>query len=252
MHRFVKIFFLSIIFLITNTSFAGPSYRGFQIGIDNLSDQEIIELRTIWKANLVRIQVGNNALMDGLTGEAYLEMINDSLAEIDLILPKLAAQSIKVVITLYSPPGGFLTRETPAHYAMFSSLNLQNDFINVWQQLALRYKDNSTILAYDLVNEPALRKSLKSADSLTWPKLIKQTISAIRNIDPAKQIIVKSIYGNPNKLRSLPKLNDPNFCYSFHAYPDSRYINQGIFDTPINKLPPKSALIFKNTILPIL
>ncbi len=243
--------FLLFVLIFANLTYAEPVYRGFQIGTADLSDEEILSLGSEWKANVIRIQVGNDSLMDGRTGADYFQMISDSLDQVDLLLPKFDAQSIKVILTLYSPPGGFQTRKAPSHYAMFSELALQQDFINVWELLALRYKDNSTVLSYDLSNEPALRKSLFNRNALTWPELVKDTVTAIRAIDPVKQIIIKALYGNPTQLRFLPKIKDPNYCYSFHVYPDNKYINQGINGNPIKHNPPSNELILKNSFLPI-
>ncbi len=248
--QFISLLTLAVL-IFPSLTIAEPTYRGFQIGITDFTDEEINSLNTDWHANVVRIQVGNNAEMDGTTGAAYFQMISDNLDEIDLLIPKFTANSIKVILTLYSPPGGFLARFAPSHYAMFSDLSLQDEFVTMWGILATRYKDNPTVIGYDLSNEPALRKSLKSKTSLPWPDLIKRTIAEIRTIDPIKQIIVKSLYGNPATLAALPKLNDPNFCYSFHVYPDNRYINQGFDGKPIKHNPPKKSVIIKHSFLPI-
>jgi hypothetical protein len=189
------------------------------------------ELREDWGINLVRIQVGDNNNMDGTVGQAYLDMMERAFAVVDSKLPLFAENNIRVVFSLYSPPGGFLTRTKIAHHAMFSQPELQQDFIKMWETIIDRYGNNPAIYAFDLSNEPAENKKAVCGTCKTWAELVPDVVNAIRAKSPAVRIIVKAAYANAAKLGELPILNDPLVIYNYHAYPFTRYQHSGLNQT---------------------
>jgi Cellulase (glycosyl hydrolase family 5) len=230
--RLLSFLALTLLLSIPCFSQAEVQSRGFQIGLQTVTTDEIRELAEEWNVNLVRVQIGDNFNMDGVTGTGYITMMEGQFALFDTLVPTLNQYGIKVVFALYSPPGGFATREGPAHYQMFSTAGLQDDYIEMWRQIITRYGNNSAIAAFDLLNEPALRSSLLCAECRDWSDLLTDTLAAIREINQTATIMVKSIYGDPTKLSSLPLINDPNIIYSYHAYPYVKYQHAGIEGTP--------------------
>jgi hypothetical protein len=232
--------------LATEVANAQVQARGFQIPIESITEENMARLVNTWKAKIVRIQIGNNSIMDGRTGAAYIEMMNEAFGRFDAKLPLLRASGLGVVFALYSPPGGFQTRQAPSHYSMFSDPSLQSDFVAIWEQILNRYGNEKSIIAFDLLNEPALRTSLLCANCDNWPALLKRTVAAIRAKSTSTKIMVKSLYGDPTKLTALPLLNDPNIIYSYHAYPFNRYQGSGFDGIPASlKRPTKKAIELK-------
>lgn len=227
---------------IASSAFATPEYRGFQIA-GSISDEELAQLKNQYNANIVRIQIGDDALMDEVTGQAYIDMMEDAFDRLDVLLPKLAALDIKVVFALYSPPGGFETRVAPSHYRMFSDAALQPEYIDMWLKIINRYKNNSTIYAFDLLNEPALKKSSLGSGARDWNGLLLDTIAAIRAISPDSLLMVKSLYGDPSKLSSLPAINDSKIIYSYHPYLFLAYQHSGIDKFPTTIAAPNATRI---------
>ena len=227
--------------LLVSSAHATPTKRGFQIPLDAITAETLDELVTTWKVNTIRVQIGDNSKMDGLTGDAYDSMMSDLFDKLDAKLPLLVARGLTMTLCLYSPPGGFETRTAPSHYLMFSRAELQEDFIDIWKTIATRYGSNSTISAFDLVNEPAARKKLMGVGVRNWSKLSKDTISAIRTIAPNKVIIVKSLYGDPSKLANLAAINDANVQYSYNSYFYGGYQHTGIDSAPFSIARPSDA-----------
>lgn len=224
---------------------AAPELRGFQVDINGVDAPTIAELANTWGINVVRVQVGDDFNMDGVTGNDYVAMMEGRMAVLDQKLPLFAAHNIKVVFALYSPPGGFERRDAPSHYLMFSRPELQPEFISMWQRIAQRYKDNPTILAFDLLNEPAMRGSLVASGAKTWNQLLPEAIEAVRAIAPNSRIMVKSLYGDPTNLAKLPALHYENLIYSYHAYPYLRYQHSGIDTAPFAVKRPAPAQVQK-------
>lgn len=224
---------------------ASPSYRGFQIPLDTITAESLDDIINNWGANELRIQIGNNSQMDGTIGSEYDAMMEEQFSLLDAKLPLIQAKGLTMIFCLYSPPGGFETREAPSHYAMFTEASLQDDFIAKWEEIITRYGSNPTITAYDLVNEPAENKSLRGEGVRTWNQLLLDTIAAIRAINPTATLIVKSLYGDPSKLGQLPPINDSNVMYSYNAYYYSAYQHSGVFNDPFSVNRPSSERIIK-------
>lgn len=220
--------------------------RGFQVPLSSISNDLISNLKNEWKVNLIRVQIGNNAEMDGKEGAAYDAMMEEQFAILDQKLPILSANGMKMVFVFYSPPGGFETRTAPSHYKMFSIPSLQTDFINKWLEIMNRYGSNSAIYSFDLVNEPALRRSMQGAGTKNWNTLLLDTIAAIRTVQPNVKLEVKPLYGDPSKLGGLPLIRDTNVVYSYNSYFHNAYQHTGVETAPFSiALPQKAATLAK-------
>ncbi len=226
---------------------ATPIERGFQTQLGALTAENLDELKNNWNINVIRIPIGDDLKMDGLEGADYDAMMENLYTTLDARLPLLADRGIKLVLCLYSPPGGFYTREAPSHYAIFSRADLQAHFIRTWQAIATRYGSNPTVAAFDLVNEPASRKSLLSSDVKDWSGLVVDTVAAIRAIAPTKRIIIRTLYGDPTKLSRLPIIDDANIHYSYNSYLYHNYQHSGIYTPALAAARPSDASILKKT-----
>jgi hypothetical protein len=226
--------------VVSSQASATPTRRGFQVPLRELTASTLDELVTNWKVNVIRVQVGDNATMDGLTGAAYLAMMDDQFNRLDAALPLLQARNLKAVFILYAPPGGFQTRAGPSHYAMFSDPALQTDFINMWKTIINRYKGNANIAGFDIVNEPAMNKNIPSNGAMNWNDLLLATIQAIRAIDSDSTLYVKPLYGDPNKLSNLPPIADPKVVYVYNSYFFNSYQHTGVVSLPFSIKAPRS------------
>jgi len=225
---------------------ATPSQRGFLIPLESISAESLDELKNNWKANILRIQIGNNVQMDGTTGAAYDAMLEERFALLDQKLPMINARGLKIIFCLSSPPGGFLTRESPSHYRMYSEPALQDQYINKWKEIITRYGSHPAIYAFDLENEPAMRKSLVASGARTWNTLVVDVIAAIRQINPTALLVVKSLYGDPSKLASLPAINDANIIYGYNSYIYNNYQHTGVTTAPFSIARPSDEAITQN------
>lgn len=204
-------------------------YRGFQTPI-RVNATEIAQQKNEWRANVVRIQIGDNETMDGLTGSAYVAMMDAEMAKFDALLPIFESNGIKVVFAMYSPPGGFVRidgeREgpgRPAVHMMFGNPTLEAEYVQMWRRILEKYSANPNIIAFDLLNEPALNLSNRG-----WFKLVRSTVTELRKDYPTTDFMIKSVYGNIRNLVRLPLFNDPHIIYSYHLYPYIKYQKSGI------------------------
>jgi hypothetical protein len=218
---------------------AGPAYKGHDLPRlrGAMVSPEIDEagLRVLgqeWNANLIRWQlIRREKIENPLDLAAYERWLQSALKQFDAALPLCQRYGLRVVLDLHSPPGGGVV--SGAGYAgsdhgLFTDEACQRKFIEVWQQMARRYKNAQAIWAYDLANEPV--ESAAAEDLADWQELAGRVAMAIRAIDPQRAIIVEPPqWGSPQGLRELRPLAVPNVVYSVHMYLPTAFTHQGVF-----------------------
>lgn len=97
-------------------------------------------------------------------------------------------------------------------------------FIELWRQIAERYKDYPPTLKFELLNEPQ--------DKLTsdrWNAMLAKTLPVVRESNPTRQIVVGP--GNFNSVAELERLvlpeDDRNLIVTFHYYSPHHFTHQG-------------------------
>jgi len=111
--------------------------------------------------------------------------------------------------------------------------------------IAARYKNSSTVWAYDLANEPVVSKQYPynytyplDNTILMWPSLADSLVKVIREIDPVKAIIIESLnYGITLDDIKPIDASIPNIIYSAHVYQPGKLTGQFGPETPIYSYP---------------
>jgi endoglycosylceramidase len=97
----------------------------------------------------------------------------------------------------------------------------QADFMQAWQTLAARFRDDSGVAGYDLYNEPHAIPipPVRFEKDVMWP-LYEHTIDAIGSVDPNHLFIVEGQLLADFGTTVVP-LRAPNLVYSPHEYTGS-------------------------------
>lgn len=142
---------------------------------------------------------------------------------IDNIINECGKRGIYVIIDLHVVDGGQNNggiRSKRGGYTFFDNRKSINNAIDIWKLIANRYKDNPTIAAYELLNEPGANEN----------KLIsfyKEAYNAIRNEEKDSKYKHIIIMESPMKgvtnhsIKSLKKPSEygfTNVAYSVHDY----------------------------------
>jgi len=123
-----------------------------------------------------------------------------------------AEAGLKVIVDLHIIRSHhFLAEERP----LFTDPAEQERFIELWRDLSGELKKYSQDkVAYELMNEAV------ADDPDDWNKLIAKTVAALRELEPARKIVIGSnIFQQVHTFKDLvvPE-NDPNIILSFHFY----------------------------------
>jgi endoglucanase len=92
----------------------------------------------------------------------------------------------------------------------------------VLTQLAKRFKDHSSYVLYEILNEPS------GIEPDLWGEIQGKAIETIRGIDSTHTIVVGGVNNNSIKaLYYLPFYKDKNLIYTFHFYSPFLFTHQG-------------------------
>lgn len=107
----------------------------------------------------------------------------------------------------------------------FDSLELQDCFVELWQEIASRYGKYSNFIAFELLNEV-----VEDNVSETWNDISERTIIAIRKKAPNTKIIIGGTRNNSvQSIKNLREPFDENIVYTFHFYEPLIFTHQGAY-----------------------
>ncbi len=222
---FQTILALLLVLFLSSLSFAQTKVRGVTSS-KYIQPSDIVVLGT-WKANAVRYPLEWLAGASTSTQEEYEVWLEEALTNFDALIPSFEAAGIKVVLNLYSPPGGFSNTPSCSNsHKMLCEQWAQDLFIASWEKIATRYAGNTTIYGFDLANEPGFRKAVPGLKS--WNELADTTVQAIRAIDSTRHIIIEPPFGDIFRLSQLTPLPYDNLSYSPHFYYPLQFQYQGM------------------------
>jgi endoglucanase len=108
----------------------------------------------------------------------------------------------------------------------------------VWKQIAGHFKDRSSYIIYEIMNEP------NGITTAAWGKIQQTAIHSIREADSVHTIIVgASAWNTYNELKLLPLYTDNKLIYTFHFYDPFIFTHQGA-TWPVPSLGPLSGIPF--------
>ena len=228
------VFFFVTIFLTLTLKICtceNVTLRGTMIN-PSLQEEDFRVLAS-WNASLIRWQLtwSGDAPADKANVSEYEAWLEKALKRFDSMLPILRELDLKIILDLHTPPGG---GNQQTHYRLFTETQFQDCFLSRWEMMANRYKNESQIVGYDILNEPDDR--YLSPGLMNWRDLAIAAVQRIRAIDSQHAIIFEASPGAlPNTLPTFEPLPFNNTIYSIHMYEpyDFTFQNLNFNVTPI-------------------
>ncbi len=146
--------------------------------------------------------------------------LEEGFQRIDRLVAQCREAGLWVVLDMHGAPGGQTGENIDNGWGypfLFTSERSQKRAIEVWRKLAERYRDDPTVLGYELLNEPIPNfDAYRELDSKLEP-LFKRMTSAIREVDPNHLIILGGAQWNTD-FGVFGKPFDDKLVYAFHRY----------------------------------
>ncbi len=183
----------------------------------------------ITEADIQRIaELGFNSVRPALNARLFMTegdsavFTDEGFLLLDSLISWCRKYGVYVIIDMHGAPGG----QTGANIddsaddlpRLFMDVRNQDRLVRLWVKIAERYKDETTVAAYDLLNEPLPENTGAAAKygELLEP-LYKRITAAIREIDKNHMITLEGMnWSNNWSVFGIPF--DDNVFYQFHYY----------------------------------
>lgn len=203
---------------VTANSFRNSNFRGFGFADVKYGMRSEEDLDALAKtgANIARIFV----VLKRCEGCSDYVLPKGELETLDALVKGLAIRSI------YALP---VLEPVDVRGVFWTTSSLQKSYIEHWKAIALRYKDYSSIAAFDLMNEPVPPGKTYTERQDVWLNFAEHLAKSIREIDPSRVIVLESAPDStPTSFENLRKLSIENVVYSFHSYLPISLTHQGV------------------------
>lgn len=150
---------------------------------------------------------------------------------VDNVIDRLLDKNVYVILDMHHYNQLFGDQLHNGEFAVAPDV-METRMINIWRQLAERYKDRSPKLIFELLNEPHGKM-----ESEHWNRLLAQTLAVVRVTNPNRIVMVgPTSYNAPKDLFKLRLPKDRNLIVQVHTYEPFNFTHQGVSFLPM-KLP---------------
>lgn len=156
------------------------------------------------------------------TQDYYLGGRNEGFVYFDRIIEWCRKENLYVLLDMHCAPGGQTGDNIDDSYGypyLYKSASSQKTMSDIWQRIAEKYKNDTLILGYDLMNEPVAHyfaDEKQAMDSALF-SIYKSLISDIRKIDDKHLIFVNGSNWSTDFSVFKETLGE-NIVYEFHKY----------------------------------
>jgi len=183
----------------------------------------------ITQADIARIaELGFNSVRPALNARLFLTegddaaYVDEGFELLDRLVSWCREHGLYVIIDMHGAPGGQtgtnIDDSPDDQPGLFMDQRNQDRLVDLWVKIAALYKDEPTVAAYDLLNEPLPQRTgaaQKYKDQLE--PLYKRITAAIRAVDKRHMITLEGAdWANDWSVFSTPF--DDNLFYQFHYY----------------------------------
>jgi endoglucanase len=185
---------------------------------ENLKESEFKQVAGLGFTH-VRLNLGRGFLQNP---EAPDTLNPDGLALLDQAVAMAQRNGLGIVLDMHQTPSPDIFHD-PKELKAYRTL---------WKNLAAHYAGQPLSIVFEIINEPAIPELTKPAPAQTdidhWRSIMKDLVSAIRQQDPERYIVVTGGgWGAAENLMQMGSLGFPRLIYTFHYYEPFIFTHQG-------------------------
>ena len=168
----------------------------------------------------------------------YTGLVQEDVAILKDVVSRARASQVKLVFTPLTLPGAVWNQHNNDEVddRLYNDKKYWEQSALFWRDLADVFKDDSTVIAYNIINEPTPERpagyeSGSQEENLQWykqqigtprdlPAFYEYVVSSIRKIDSETPIMIDGgFFGNPNGFDYFKgPIQDDKILYDFHMY----------------------------------
>jgi endoglucanase len=199
---------------------------------------EMARIFSQWGVNAVRINFETDAAAQGIpdeqgpapTDQNPLAPYSKNIGLLKEFTKACKEYNIKVVVAA----DGIYGRRLDYFYKSGGDdfrKGLKKHILDFWKAFAIEFKDDPSIVIYDVLNEPNYSGNSPSQDNGdVWSKdIFPSALAQIRSVNPDIWVMVMAWpWGLAVGMDTLPVYEDKHIIYSFHTYSPHEYTHQGV------------------------
>jgi endoglucanase len=147
-----------------------------------------------------------------LEGEGYRRL--------DDVVGWCRKENLYVILDMHAAPGGQTGDNIDDSWGypfLFESTESQDLTVNIWRKIAARYRNEPTVIGFDLLNEPIAHYFDDAKLNSTLEPLYRKIVGSIREVDRNQLIFLGGAQWDTNFKVFGPPF-DAKLVYTFHKY----------------------------------
>ena len=178
--------------------------------IDMMAEEDYEEIAALG-FNTVRFLFNYNMLEDDSKPYVYKQTGWDWF---DMNLKWAEKHGIRLIIDCHLSTGGIPSKGQNQNVWVKGEPN-QERLVAMWSAISERYKNNTTVLGYGILNEPII----DNGDANAWNQLSNRLIQTIRENDKNHMLLIQRAQMSDTREYVYPKVEDDNWVLEVHKYP---------------------------------
>ena len=144
------------------------------------------------------------------------QLRDDAWEWIDWTIEMARKRGMYVILDMHGAPGrqsGMDHSGRVGYNKLWSNKKYQDQTVWLWDQISMRYKDNATVAAYDIMNEPW------GSNENNLKKIVLKCYKSIRKNKDNHIIIFPGHTSGIDFYKNIRSVNLKNIIYTMHFYP---------------------------------
>lgn len=182
-----------------------------------ISDRDFQSLRQAG-ANYVNLSIPG-------TFDVKTEVLNQSFEnKLDSLVQAAKRNQLYTVISIRTGPGrgeGDITEEGHMDKGLYTKKSSQDAYIEMWKRITQRYKDDQSVVGFDLIVEP------HDVSVSKWKVFSQRLVDEIRSIDAHTPLLVQfPDWSDIGSLQNWTPLEGEKIVYPVHQYDPWEYTHE--------------------------
>jgi endoglucanase len=180
-----------------------------------------------WRANYITeadidqiAKMGFNSVRVPLHWKFFTSEDAEGFRLVDQLVEWARKDGIYVILDMHCAPGGQTGANIDDSWGypwLYTSSEAQDETVAVWKRIAAHYKNNPTVLGYDLLNEPLPQWEKLQVFKRELVPVYMKIAAGIRQVDKNHVLILGGAHWDTD-FGVFSGTFDPNTMFTFHLY----------------------------------